>query len=48
VYHAAHLDGLSTGDGSAEILSLALGPAIAAALLVPVARSDDAVGTTTQ
>jgi len=41
VYHAAHLSGLSTGDGTAEILSLALGPAIAAALLVYVARGDD-------
>ncbi len=48
VYHAANLDGLSTGDGTAEIISLALGPAIAAALLVLVARSDDAAGTTTQ
>ena len=48
VYHAAHLDALSTGDGTAEIISLALGPAIAAALLVLVARSDDAAGTTTQ
>jgi len=37
-YHAAHLDGLSTGDGTAEIISLALGPAVAAALLVLVAR----------
>jgi hypothetical protein len=45
VYHIAHLDGLSTGEGSAEIISLALGPAIAAALLVLVARSDDAAGT---
>ena len=42
VYHAANLDGLSTGDGTAEIISLALGPAIAAALLVLVARGDDA------
>jgi len=47
VYHAAHLDALSTGDGTAEIISLALGPAIAAALLVLVARSDDGAGTTT-
>jgi hypothetical protein len=46
VYHAANLDGLSTGDGTAEIVSLALGPAIAAALLVLVARSDDGAGTT--
>jgi len=37
-YHAAHLDGLSTGDGTAEIISLALGPAVAAALVVLVAR----------
>jgi len=43
VYHAAHLDGLSTSDGTAEIISLALGPAIAAALLVLVARGDDVV-----
>ena len=42
VYHAANLDGLSTGDGTAELVSLALGPAIAAALLVLVARGDDA------
>ena len=41
VYHAAHLDSLSTGDGTAELISLALGPAIAAALLVLVARGDD-------
>ena len=41
VYHAAHLDVLSTGDGTAEIISLALGPAIAAALFVLVARGDD-------
>jgi hypothetical protein len=41
VYHAANLDGLSTGDGTAELISLALGPAIAAALLVLVARGDD-------
>ena len=46
VYHAAHLDGLSTGDGTAEIISLALGPAIAGALLVLVARRDDAGATT--
>ena len=46
-YHAAHLDGLSTGDGTAEIISLALGPAVAASLLVLVARSDDGAGTTT-
>jgi hypothetical protein len=45
VYHAAHFDSLSTGDGTAEIVSLALGPAIAAALLVLVARSDDAAVT---
>ena len=43
VYHAAHLDGLSTSDGTAEIISLALGPAIAAALLVLVASGDDVV-----
>src|SRR5262245_55857499 len=42
VYHAAHLGGLSTGDGTAEIVSLAVGPAIAGALLVLVVRSDDA------
>jgi hypothetical protein len=48
VYHAANLDGLSTTDGTAEIVSLALGPAIAAALLVLVARSDDGAGTTSQ
>src|SRR5262245_66166799 len=30
VYHAANLDGLSAADGTAEIISLALGPAIAA------------------
>ena len=41
VYHAANLDGLSTGDGTAELISLALGPAVAAALLVLVARGDD-------
>jgi hypothetical protein len=41
VYHAANLDGLSTGDGTAELISLAVGPAIAAALLVLVARGDD-------
>ncbi len=41
VYHAANLDGLSTGDGTAELISLALGPALAAALLVLVARGDD-------
>jgi hypothetical protein len=40
VYHAANLEGLSAGDGTAEIISLALGPAIAAALLVLVARGD--------
>jgi len=40
VYHATHLDALSTGDSTAEILSLALGPAIAAVLLVVVARGD--------
>jgi hypothetical protein len=46
VYHAANLDGLSTGDGTAEIVSLALGPAVAAALLVLVARGDrDAAGS---
>jgi len=45
VYHAANLDGLSSSDGTAEIISLALGPAIAAALLVLVARSDDAAST---
>ena len=48
VYHAANLDGLSTGDGTAEIISLALGPAIAAALLVLVARGDDTAGATSQ
>ena len=48
VYHAANLDGLSTGDGTAEIISLALGPAIAAALLVLVARGDDTAGVTSQ
>ena len=48
VYHAAHLDGLSTGDGTVEIISLALGPAIAAALLVLVARRDDARATTSR
>jgi ABC-type sugar transport system permease subunit len=42
VYHAANLDGLSGSDGTAEIISLALGPAIAAALLVLVARGDAA------
>ena len=42
VYHAANLDGLSGSDGAAEIISLALGPAIAAALLVLVARGDAA------
>ncbi|HEX5095297.1 MAG TPA: hypothetical protein VFX21_04760 [Acidimicrobiia bacterium] len=45
VYHAANLDGLSSSDGTAEIISLALGPAIAAALLVLVVRSDDAAST---
>ena len=45
VYHAANLDGLSSSDGTAEMISLALGPAIAAALLVMVARSDDAAST---
>ena len=48
VYHAANLDGLSTGDGTAEIISLALGPAIAAALLVLVARGDDTADATSQ
>jgi len=48
VYHAANLDGLSTGDSTAEIISLALGPAIAAALLVLVARRDDTAGATSQ
>ena len=48
VYHAANLDGLSTGDSTAEIISLALGPAIAAALLVLVARGDDTAGATSQ
>src|SRR5262245_7681308 len=44
VYHAANLGGLSTGDSTAEIVSLAFGPAIAVALLVLVARgADDAV-----
>jgi hypothetical protein len=38
VYHAANLDGLSSGDGAAELISLAVGPAIAAALLVLVIR----------
>ena len=47
VYHAANLDGLSTGDGTAEIVSLALGPAIAAALLVLVARADREPSTVT-
>ena len=47
VYHAANLDGLSTGDGTAEIISLALGPAIAAALLVLVARGDPEQTTVT-
>ena len=46
VYHAAHLDVLSTGDGTVEIVSLALAPAIAAALLVLVARSPAATGVT--
>ena len=46
VYHAANLDGLSSSDGTAEIISLALGPAIAAALVVLVARSGDAASTT--
>jgi ABC-type sugar transport system permease subunit len=45
VYHVANLDGLSSSDGTAEIISLALGPAIAAALLVLVARSDHAAST---
>jgi ABC-type sugar transport system permease subunit len=45
VYHAANLDGLSSSDGTVEIISLALGPAIAAALLVLVARRDDAAST---
>src|SRR5262249_28765743 len=42
VYHAAPLGGLSTGDGTAEIVSLAVGPVIAGALLVLVVLSDDA------
>jgi hypothetical protein len=42
VYHAANLDGLSGSDGALEIISLALGPAIAASLLVLVTRDDDA------
>jgi hypothetical protein len=45
VYHAANLDGLSTGDSTAEIISLALGPAIAAALLVLVTRRDHAAAS---
>jgi hypothetical protein len=40
VYHAANLGGLSTGDGTAELVSLAFGPVIAAVLLVYVARRD--------
>ena len=47
VYHASNLDGLSAGDGTAEIISLALGPALAAALLVLVARGDREPSTVT-
>ncbi|MBK5288819.1 MAG: hypothetical protein JJE46_10155 [Acidimicrobiia bacterium] len=38
VYHARHLDTLSSGDGVAVIASLALGPAVAVVLLILTAR----------
>lgn len=40
VYHGFNLDGLSTGDSTAEIVSLALIPALVCVLLVLIARDD--------
>lgn len=45
MYHAFNLDGLSTGDGTAEIVSLAFGPALACALLVLIVRDDGQAAT---